>query len=58
MASAFDYREMAHECLQEASQTKDADRKKVLLEMAKLYTQTALTMEGVVSPENPASPVP
>ncbi len=56
MSSAFDYREMAHECLREAEQTQDADRKKVLLQIAKLYTQTALAMEGVVSPENPASP--
>jgi hypothetical protein len=57
MASAFDYREMARECMREADQTPDADRKKVLLQMAKLYSHTALTMEGVVSPENPASPV-
>jgi hypothetical protein len=54
--SAFDYREMAHECLQEADRTRDADRKKVLLQIAKLYTQTALTMQGVVSPENRAPP--
>lgn len=58
MASAFDCREMARECLQEASQTKDADRKKVLLEMAKLYTQSALSMEGFISSDNPASPPP
>jgi hypothetical protein len=56
--SAFDYREMAHECLQEADRTRDAARKKVLLQIAKLYTRTALAMEGVVSPENCASPTP
>jgi len=47
---------MAHECLQEADRTRDAARKKVLLQIAKLYTQTALTMERVVFPENPAPP--
>jgi len=58
MSSALDYREMARECLREAEQTRDADRKKVLLQIAKLYTQTALAMDGVVSPEDSASPVP
>jgi len=58
MPSALDYREMARECLREAEQTRDADRKKVLLQIAKLYTRTALAMEGVVSPENCASPTP
>jgi hypothetical protein len=57
MASAFDYREMARECFQEADRTMDADRKKVLLDMAKLYAQTALSLEGIVSPENPPSPI-
>jgi hypothetical protein len=58
MSSSFDYREMARECLHEAEQTQDVDRKKVLLQIAKLYTRTALAMEGVVSPENPVSPAP
>jgi hypothetical protein len=46
MPTAFDYREMARECLAEAEGTTDAARKKTLLEMAKLYSQTALTMDS------------
>jgi hypothetical protein len=39
------YREMARECLQEAADTEDEARKKTLLEIAKLYSETALAME-------------
>jgi hypothetical protein len=46
MPSAFDYREMAIECLQEADATSDAGRKKSLQDIAKLYIQTAFSMES------------
>jgi hypothetical protein len=48
MPSAFDYRAMARECLQEAEATKDPERKKSLQEIAKLYGETALVMDGVI----------
>ena len=52
MPTAFDYREMARECLKEAEATKDAGRKKCLESIAKLYTQTALGMESVGAQDN------
>jgi len=44
MTLAFHYREMARECIAEAEAGGDPDRKKALLEVAKLYNQTALAM--------------
>jgi hypothetical protein len=52
MASEFDYREMAHECLKEAAATTDANRKKSLEEIARLYMETALNIEGVGIQDN------
>jgi hypothetical protein len=46
MATAFDYRQMARECLKEAAATKDVGRREALRDIAKLYSQTALNMEG------------
>ena len=46
MASAFDYREMARECMKEAEATKDAGRRMTLESIAKLYVQTAFSMEA------------
>jgi hypothetical protein len=40
---------MARECLKEAAATRDASRKKSLEEIAKLYIETALNLEGVMS---------
>jgi hypothetical protein len=57
MASPFDYREMAYECLKEADRTRDADRKRVLIGLAKLYTRTSLALAGVAASE-PAPRVP
>jgi hypothetical protein len=45
MPSAFDYREMARECMKEAEATQDADRRLTLEGIAKLYLQTAFSME-------------
>ena len=52
MQSAFDYREMARECMREAEATQDAARQKALLDLAKLYTTTALSLEGVGRQDN------
>jgi hypothetical protein len=46
MSLAFDYREMARECISEADVSTDPDRRKHLLEVAKLYNQTALAMDA------------
>ena len=46
MSSAFDYRELARECVAEAHSCRDPDRKKALLDIAKLYNETALAMEA------------
>jgi hypothetical protein len=45
MPSAFDYLEMARECMREADATKDAARKKALLDIARLYAETAVALE-------------
>jgi hypothetical protein len=45
MPSAFDYRQMARECMREAEATKDAGRKATLHDIAKLYAQTAYSIE-------------
>ena len=42
MTSAFDYREMARECLAEADATDDPVRRQALQDIAKLYIQTAM----------------
>ena len=44
-SSAFDYRVMARECMKEAEATRNADRKKILEDIAKLYVQTAYSIE-------------
>ena len=45
---ACDYRQMAREVLQEAELAANPDSKETLLSIAKLYTHTALTLEGSV----------
>ena len=55
MPSAFDYREMALECLKEAAATKDARRKRTLTDLAKLYTQTAINIGQADQDNAPAS---
>jgi hypothetical protein len=45
MPSAFDYREMARECMKEAAASRDDARKTTLESIAKLYVQTAFSME-------------
>jgi hypothetical protein len=47
MSSAFDYHELARECLQEAEGTADPERKKSLIDIAKLYTETALAVDAM-----------
>ena len=46
MQAAIDYRAMARQCIREAEEIKDLDRKKTLLGIAKLYNQTALAQEA------------
>ncbi len=55
MNLASDYLQLAKECIQEAEGAQDEDRKRTLLSIAKLYSQTALSLEGgSASPDNPA----
>ena len=54
MTTVIDYYELARECLREAEEAKDDARKKTLIGMAKLYTQTALHLDAGAS--NPPSP--
>jgi hypothetical protein len=48
--SANDYLEMARECMALSIEAGTAERRKALVGMAKLYTQTALRMQGPVAP--------
>jgi hypothetical protein len=48
--SANDYLEMARECMALSAEACTAERQKALVSMAKLYTQTALRMQGPVKP--------
>jgi hypothetical protein len=51
--SANDYLEMARECMALSVEAGTAERQRALISMAKLYTQTALRMQGpVASPVN------
>ncbi len=45
MTSAFDYRQLARECLREADATDDAVRRQALQGIAKLYIQTAIALD-------------
>ena len=49
MISANDYLEMARECMALSAEAGTAERQKALISMAKLYTQTALRMQGTVA---------
>ena len=50
MSAPTNYRELARECMREAEATKDAGRKQTLLGIARLYSQTALSMQGGNAP--------
>ena len=50
MESADDYRELARTCMREAAETKDDARKQTLYCIAKLYTRTALEIDGGTVP--------
>ena len=52
MISAFDYLQLAKECIQEAERIKDEDRKETLLDIAKIYNQTALHMANAAAQDN------
>ena len=56
MISANDYLEMARECMALSVEAGTAERQKALIGMAKLYTQTALRMQGsMAAPVNDVS---
>ena len=55
MPTAFDYRQMARECMKEAEATKDAARKKTLEDIAKLYVQTAFSMDDLAQDNRQAT---
>jgi hypothetical protein len=44
--SANEFRELARACIEEADCSQDADGKQMLLDIARLYTQTALDIEA------------
>jgi hypothetical protein len=44
--SAHEFRKLAHNCIKEAELSQDADGKQMLLDIARLYTQTALHIEA------------
>jgi hypothetical protein len=50
MSAPTNYRELARECMREAEAVKDAGRKQTLVGIARLYSQTALSMEGGDAP--------
>ncbi len=50
MNLASDYLQLAKECIREAESSQDEDRKRTLLSIAKLYSQTALSLEGDSAP--------
>ncbi len=52
MISANDYLQMARECMALSVETCTAERRKALISMAKLYTQTALRMQAAPPPAN------
>ena len=56
MPSSFDYRHMARECMKEAEATKDVARKRTLEDIAKLYVQTAFSMEDLAQDNHHATP--
>ena len=43
--AAFDYLEMAHECMREAEETADEARKQTLVGIAKMYRLTATLLD-------------
>jgi hypothetical protein len=43
--SANEFRKLAQNCIEEAGHSSDADGKQMLLDIARLYTQTALHLE-------------
>lgn len=55
MTSA-DYLQLALECVQSAAATSDQAEKKALLDMAKLYNETALRMETGDAPSADSVP--
>jgi hypothetical protein len=44
--SANEFRKLAHSCIKEAEISNDVDGKQMLLDIARLYTQTALHIEA------------
>jgi hypothetical protein len=48
--SANDYLQMARECMALSVETGTEERRKALISMAKLYTQTALRMQASAPP--------
>jgi hypothetical protein len=56
MQAPTDYRTMALDCIRDAEASKDPDRKKALLDVAKLCNQTALSMEAAQASPLQAQP--
>ena len=58
MSAPTNYRELARECMREAEAAKDAGRKQTLLGIARLYNQTALSLEAGDGAEAPSRTSP
>jgi hypothetical protein len=50
MRSADEYRKLAKDCMRQAQKTANAKRKKILLNVAQIYRNTALKVERGISP--------
>jgi hypothetical protein len=48
--SANEFRKLARNCIKEAELSNDDDSKQMLLDIARLYTQTALHLESEEAP--------
>lgn len=44
--SAYEFRKLARNCMKEAEYSHDDEGKRMLLDIARLYTQTALQIEA------------
>jgi hypothetical protein len=56
--SANEFRELARSCIKEADCSQDAEGKQMLLDIARLYTQTALHLEAHQTASLIQNPVP
>ena len=56
MRSADEYRKLAKDCTHQAKKTANTKRKKILLNVAQIYRDTALKVESGISPAKQTKP--